>query len=57
MQRIKTILEQIDRPHCFDAKVNCYLIDGWKLKKRGIVAADGAVFLYAELEWTDPPQQ
>ena len=50
MQRIKTILEQIDRPLCFDARVNCFLVDGWKLKKRGIVAADGEVFLYAELE-------
>ena len=56
MKQIKTILEPIERPHCFDAIVNCYLIDGWKLKVRATVATAAEVFFYAELEKDDQPQ-
>ena len=65
MKQIKTIIEPIERAKCFDALVNCYLIDGWQLTKREIISIPGepsdafnasAVrFLYAELERQEPP--
>lgn len=65
MKQIKTVIEPIERPKCFDALVNCLLIDGWELKTRKIINSTGELseafnapvvrFLYAELERNEPP--
>ncbi len=65
MKQIKTVIEPIERPNCFDALVNCLLIDGWELKTRKIIKSTGELseafnapvvrFLYAELERHEPP--
>lgn len=65
MKQIKTVIQPIERPECFDALVNCLLIDGWELKTRKIINSTGELseafnapvvrFLYAELERNEPP--
>lgn len=65
MKRIKTVIQPIEKASCFDALVNCCLIDGWELKKRKIINTSGELseafnapavrFLYAELEKQEPP--
>lgn len=65
MKQIKTVIQPIEQPMCFDALVNCLLIDGWKLKTRRIINAESEPseafnvsvvrFLYAELEREEPP--
>lgn len=65
MKQIKTILEPVTYPKCFDALVNCALIDGWTLTKREIITMPGELseafnasavrYFYAELERYNPP--
>ena len=65
MKQIKTVIEPIEHAKCFDALVNCYLIDGWKITKRKIITVPGEIseafnsapvqFLYAEMERHEPP--
>ena len=65
MMQIKTVIQPIERASCFDALVNCLLVDGWKLKTRKIVNTPGELseafnvsmvrLLYAELERHEPP--
>ncbi len=64
MIQIKTVIQPITQAQCFDALVNCLLIDGWKLNKRKIINVPGELsdsfnsapvqFLYAELERQQP---
>ena len=65
MKQIKTVIEPIEFAKCFDALINCYLVDGWILTKRKIVTAKGELseafnapevrYLYAEMERQEPP--
>lgn len=65
MKQIKTVIQPIEHPKCFDALVNCLLIDGWELKTRKFITIQGELseafnapivrFLYAELERHEPP--
>lgn len=65
MKQIATVIQPIEQPKCFDALVNCLLIDGWQLKTRKIITTTGELseafnapvvrFLYAELERQEPP--
>ncbi len=65
MKQIKTVIQPIEQPKCFDALVNCLLIDGWELKTRKIISTHSELsesfntsvvrFLYAELERQEPP--
>lgn len=65
MKQIKTVIQPIEQAKCFDALVNCLLIDGWELKTRKIISTTGELseafnaamvrFLYAELERNEPP--
>ncbi len=65
MKRIKTVIQPIEYANCFDALVNCLLIDGCELKTRKIINTTGELseafnapvvrFLYAELERQEPP--
>lgn len=65
MKQIKTVIQPIEQTKCFDALVNCLLIDGWELKTRKIISTKGELseafnapvvrFLYAELERNEPP--
>lgn len=65
MKQIKTVVEPIEHAKCFDALVNCWLIDGWQVTKRKIITVPGelseafnsapALYLYAELERYEPP--
>lgn len=65
MIQIKTVIQPIEQAQCFDALVNCLLIDGWKLKTRKIINTPGELseafnvsmvrLLYAELERHEPP--
>lgn len=65
MKQIKTVIQPIEQTKCFDALVNCLLIDGWELKTRKIISTHSEPaesfntsvvrFLYAELERQEPP--
>lgn len=65
MKQIKTVIQPIEHAKCFDALVNCSLIDGWELKTRKIITIQGELsdafsastvrFLYAEMERQEPP--
>lgn len=60
MIQIKTVIEPTYRAIQFDSRLNCLLLEGWKLKKRMLVNHPGEVneafnssicpVLYAELE-------
>lgn len=64
MREIKTVIQPVDKPRCFDAIVNSYLADGWILAKRETKAIPGDItesynrqivnVLYAELEKWEP---
>lgn len=60
MLKIKTVVCPFSMPDKFDKKVSGLILNGWKLKKRGITTAQGepnevgsyaiTQVLYAELE-------
>lgn len=60
MKQIKTIIKPYERLYEYDAEVNKYLSEGWKLRKREIQQVSGEIseaftapavyVLYAELD-------
>ena len=60
MMQIKTVIVPIEYAGRYDDAVNALLAEGWKLKRRGAISAEGQLseafnsttvkLLYAELE-------